>query len=440
MRNNSIGNDRMSHLLDVVTRPRAAGITSVCSAHPFVIEAALEHARTADDVVLIEATSNQVDQFGGYTGMRPADFRVFVEEIAHRVGFPLERIVLGGDHLGPNRWRNLPAETAMSHADDLVRAYVGAGYTKLHLDCSYPCADDSGPLSDEVVAARAVRMLTVAETEAARVGLAGRLRYVIGTEVPTPGGASHHIDDLRPTSAESARATLAEHRLAFDRAGLGHIWPQVMALVVQPGVEFDLMRVVDYQAGAAGELAAVLDDEPSMTFEAHSTDYQTRTALGALVMDGWRVLKVGPGLTFALREALFALAAIENELVPAHDRSALPDIVEREMLAAPEHWERYYPGSPTQRYIARRYSYSDRVRYYWPNPQIDAAVARLLHNLDDHGIPEPMLSAFLPDQYEHVRDGVLAAAPKAIVLDRVRSVLEAYAQACRAPLAAVSPA
>jgi D-tagatose-1,6-bisphosphate aldolase subunit GatZ/KbaZ len=438
MRNNSIGNDRMSHVLDVVTRPNAAGVTSVCSAHPLVIEAALEHGRTADDVVLIEATSNQVDQFGGYTGMRPGDFRDFVEQIAQRVGFPVERIVLGGDHLGPNRWRNLPAEIAMSHVDDLVRAYVGAGYTKLHLDCSYPCADDSGPLSDEVVAARTVRMLTVAETEAARVGLTGRLRYVIGTEVPTPGGASHHIDDLRPTSAESARATLAEHRDAFDRAGLGHVWPQVMALVVQPGVEFDLMRVVDYRPGTAGELAAVLDDEPSMTFEAHSTDYQTRTALAALVMDGWRVLKVGPGLTFALREALFALAAIENELVSAQDRSALADVVERQMLAAPQHWERYYPGSPTQRYIARRYSYSDRVRYYWPDPQIDAAVARLLRNLDDHRIPEPMLSAFLPDQYERVREGALSADPKQLVLDRIQSVLRHYATACAAPSTVVA--
>jgi D-tagatose-1,6-bisphosphate aldolase subunit GatZ/KbaZ len=327
----------------------------------------------------------------------------------------------------------------MSHVDDLVRAYVAAGYTKLHLDCSYPCADDDGPLSDEVVAERAVRMLAVAETEAARVGLAGRLRYVIGTEVPTPGGASHHIDDLQATSAESARATLAEHRRAFDRAGLPNVWPQVMALVVQPGVEFDLMRVVDYRAGAAADLAAVLDDEPSMTFEAHSTDYQTLTALTALVVDGWRVLKVGPGLTFALREALFALAAIEDELVPAQDRSSLPDVVERRMLAAPQHWERYYPGSPTQRFIARRYSYSDRMRYYWPDPQIDAAVARLLRNLDEHAIPEPMLSAFLPDQYQRVREGRLSARPKEIALDRVRQVLETYGQACRAPLAAAAP-
>jgi D-tagatose-1,6-bisphosphate aldolase subunit GatZ/KbaZ len=126
---------------------------------------------------------------------------------------------------------------------------------------------------------------------------------------------------------------------------------------------------------------------------------------------------------------------IENELVPAKDRPALPDVVERQMLAAAQHWERYYPGSPMQRRIARRYSYSDRMRYYWPDPQIDAAVQQLLRNLSAHPIPEPMLSAFLPDQYARVRDGALSAVPKAIVLDRVRCVLEAYAQACRAPLA-----
>ena len=42
-------------------------------------------------------------------------------------------------------WRREDAATAMSHAEVLVRAYVAAGYTKLHLDCSYPCADDVGP-------------------------------------------------------------------------------------------------------------------------------------------------------------------------------------------------------------------------------------------------------------------------------------------------------
>ena len=420
----------MSHSLDPVVRSGTAGIASVCSAHPFVIEAALEQAKTGGEVVLIEATSNQVDQFGGYTGMRPADFRKLVEQIAHHVGFPVDRIVLGGDHLGPNRWRSLPAETAMSHADELVRSYVLAGYTKLHLDCSYPCADDIGPLTDDVVATRAARMLGAAEAEAARIGLAGRLRYVIGTEVPAPGGSTHEIDELVPTTADSARNTLRAHRLAFDRAGLGHAWPQVMALVVQPGVEFDHLHVVNYRAGAAGSLRDVLDDEPSMTFEAHSTDYQTPSALTSLVSDGWRVLKVGPGLTFAMREALFALVSVENELVAPAERSDLPAIVERRMLAAPEHWERYCPGNADEQYIARRYSYSDRMRYYWADREIETAVHTLLDNLRARVVPEPVLSAFLPEQYDRIRAGVLSADPKGLVVDRIRGVLRVYAEAC----------
>ena len=85
------------------------GITSVCSAHPLVIEAALRRAALDGAVALIEATCNQVNQDGGYTGMTPRDFRRFVEDIAAAVGFPVDRIILGGDHLGPNPWRTLPA-------------------------------------------------------------------------------------------------------------------------------------------------------------------------------------------------------------------------------------------------------------------------------------------------------------------------------------------
>ena len=63
--------------------------------------------------LLIEATCNQVNQDGGYTGMTPADFRRFVEGIAARTGFPADRLMLGGDHLGPNPWKSLPADQAM---------------------------------------------------------------------------------------------------------------------------------------------------------------------------------------------------------------------------------------------------------------------------------------------------------------------------------------
>ena len=85
--------------------------------------------------------------------------------------------------------------------------------------------------------------------------------------------------------------------------------------MVQPGVEFDHQAVIDYQRDATAELRHVLDTEHNLVFEAHSTDYQRPAQLRELVEDHWAILKVGPALTFAMREALFALAHIESELV-----------------------------------------------------------------------------------------------------------------------------
>lgn len=416
----------------LVERHRAGehvGITSVCSAHPLVLRAALEHAAQTGDAVLIEATSNQVDQDGGYTGMRPADFRDVVLGLADQVGLAHTAVVLGGDHLGPNRWRRLDPDDAMAHADELVRVYVEAGFTKIHLDCSFSCAGDPTPLTDELVAQRSARLIAVAERTAGAAG-SERLRYVIGTEVPVPGGAHETLDHVTPTSPDAARRTLRLHREAFERAGVAHVWPRVLALVVQPGVEFDHQQVIAYRPDLARELSRVLDDEPTMVFEAHSTDYQTPEALNALVRDHWAVLKVGPELTFALREALFALAAIEDELVDAGDRSRLVAVLEERMLANPEQWQAYYAGSATEQRVHRRYSYSDRLRYYWPDPQVHAAQQRLLSNLAAVTIPLPLLSQHLPVQYARVRDGVLTPDPEALVLDRVKDVLRTYARAC----------
>ena len=62
------------------------GITSVCTAHPLAIEAALLQGMADGSPVLIEATCNQVNQDGGYTGMTPAGFRDVVMGIAGQAG------------------------------------------------------------------------------------------------------------------------------------------------------------------------------------------------------------------------------------------------------------------------------------------------------------------------------------------------------------------
>jgi D-tagatose-1,6-bisphosphate aldolase subunit GatZ/KbaZ len=420
-------------------RGEPVGIYSVCSAHPTVLQAAIAQATADGSHVLIEATSNQVDQFGGYTGLRPADFRDLVLGIADAEGFSRQRVILGGDHLGPNRWQHQPADTAMAHAEVLIAAYVEAGYTKIHLDCSMSCADDPAVLSDEVVAARSARLLRVAEETARGHGLDGPV-YVIGTEVPVPGGAHETLSQLTPTPADRARRTIRAHQVAFAEVALGNVWPRVVALVVQPGVEFDHAGVIDYQRNATRELRHVLDDEDNLVFEAHSTDYQRPAQLRELVEDHWAILKVGPGLTFAMREALFALAGIESELVARPSRSNLIEVLERRMLANPSHWESYYEdqgergdggnNSPLAQRTARRYSYSDRIRYYWADHEVEAARISLLANLDRTGIPLPLISQFLPYQYDRIRAGHLESDPQALVVDRVRDALRPYAQAC----------
>jgi D-tagatose-1,6-bisphosphate aldolase subunit GatZ/KbaZ len=407
---------------------RPFGIYSVCSAHPWVIESAIDQALEDGSDLLIEATSNQVNHRGGYTGMQPDDFRRLVYEIAARKGLDKFRLILGGDHLGPNPWQRQPAAEAMSEAKEMVGAYVRAGFRKIHLDASMSCADDPHPLPGETVARRAAALCAVAEKAAGQQ----KPVYVIGTEVPVPGGATESLAELSATSREAAAETLAVHRRVFEEAGLAEVWPRVIALVVQPGVEFNHDSVVDYAPERATHLAALLDEEPGIVFEAHSTDYQRPKAYRALVHDGFAILKVGPALTFAMREALEALSLIEAELVSPEKRSWLMDVLEQVMLEDPRNWEHHYAGDERAKRLLRRYSYSDRLRYYWNNARVKRAVDTLMANLREITIPQTVLSAFLPDQYRSVRTGSLKLDAHSIILYQIREVIGVYAAACKA--------
>ena len=422
----------MKEILDVMAEHKAGrdvGIYSACSAHPLVIEAALAHARCEASSVLIEATSNQVNQDGGYTGMRPADFSRFVHEIAARLDLPPAHVLLGGDHLGPNCWQHLPAETALAKSEQLIADYVEAGFRKIHLDCSMSCADDAAPLSDAVVAARAARLCAVAERAWQDAGGEPPV-YVVGTEVPVPGGAQEALTELAVTEPAAATATIDAHFEAYRASGLQHVWPRVIGLVVQPGVEFDHHKVIDFDASRAADLARVVERQPYLLYEAHSTDYQTPANLRALVQKHFAILKVGPGLTFAMREALWALDAIELEWLGAARSSRLRETVQDAMTASPGSWSKYHLSSGRQLALDQQYSLSDRIRYYWPVPAVDAALERLLANLEATPPPLTLLSQYLPLQYEAVRAGRLRPHARELVLHAIRRVLEQYAAAC----------
>jgi D-tagatose-1,6-bisphosphate aldolase subunit GatZ/KbaZ len=430
--------DRLVEILKANRDGQGRGIYSICSAQATVLEAAMLQAKQDGSIVLIESTSNQVDQFGGYTGMTPADFVDYVHGIADKVGFNREEILLGGDHLGPNGWQNEPAAPAMEKALELIRHYVKAGYQKIHLDASMFLADDAGdrhqPLADEIVAARAAAMAKVAEATHAQycVGQPKPI-YIIGTEVPIPGGAQEEEEVVRPTTPADAVRTIAVTQAAFEAEGLGDAWARVYGVVVQPGVEFGDDQVFHYDREAARGLSDAIMKQDRFVYEAHSTDYQSESGLTKLVEDHYCILKVGPWLTFGYREALFALAMIEEEMLAPRgiETSALREVMDAVMVEEPKYWKKYYPGDAIEQAYKRKYSFSDRSRYYWPNTKIQAAVVRLVANLKQYPVSLSLLSQYMPNQYNAVSEGIIENDVEQIILNRTQDVIGIYARACR---------
>lgn len=427
----------MHPLRQLLERRRAgqkAGVYSCCSANEFVLRAALLRAKERGLPALIEATANQVDQFGGYIGMTPAQFYGYVHRLAAETGLPECRLILGGDHLGPLTWAHLPEEEAMAKARDLVRRYARAGFTKLHLDTSMRLADDdpAAPLSDAVIARRGADLCRAAE-EAWRERVRETPQavapvYVIGSEVPIPGGARQEEEALHVTSPGRLRATIAAFQSAFGEAGLDDAWGRVVAVVAQPGVEFSDAHVIPYDRQRAAALTAALQDFPGLVLEGHSTDYQTPEHLRRMVEDGVAILKVGPMLTFALREGLVALEHIEGELLrdSGAPLSDFAQTLEAAMLRDPGAWRKHYHGDAATLRLARRYSFSDRARYYLPEPAVAASIQLLLKNLSAAPIPLGLLSQYLPLQYEKVRRYALSPAPDALLLDKVGCCIDQY--------------
>ena len=427
----------MHPLLKIIEMQKAGkpvGIYSACTANDFVLEAVLQKAKETNSVALIEATANQVDQNGGYTGMKPADFVVFVEGLAKKVGISMDRVILGGDHLGPLTFASNPEDSAMEMSRELIRQYVVAGFTKIHIDTSMRVASDDpdARLSDETISRRGAELASVAEETYKELlkknPNALHPVYIVGSEVPIPGGSQDAKDiGVQVTKKEDFQATVKAFEKAFDNKGLSEAWKHVIAVVVQPGVEEKDAGCTEYNREKAKDLMASIKQYPNLVFEGHSTDYQTKIKLRELVEDGVGILKVGPGLTFSMREALFALAFAEKEAFSdAPDKqSHLMEVLEEAMLQDPKYWQKHYHGTEAEIALKRKFSFSDRCRYYIPTEEVQKAIHTLLNNFSN-GVPLNLLSQFMPIQYTKVREGKLANKPEELIKDRVGNTIDEY--------------
>lgn len=414
---------------------RRGGRVAICSSRRDVLEAAVELAMSRNDHLLVEATANQVNQYGGYSGMTPAAFSSEIDRLALSMGFPRSRIFLGADHLGPHIWRNQPVTNAMRQAIELVQQCVRAGFNKIHMDTGFGCADDPDPeLPPETAAERAVALCRAAESAAEQLpSTVPRPLYVIGAEVPPPGGA---LDDPRAigvTPIEKLEEALRQYEARFRSARLESAWERVMAIVVQPGVEFGDRAVARYRSERARALSWFHDRLPAdMTYEVHSTDYQPSDRLARMVADHFALLKVGPCLTHAFREAVFGLARIESEHLDRHrgvQRSNILEVLEAVMLENPKHWRSHYSGSEEDLRFLRLHSQRDRLRYYWSHPAVASALQRLLANLKP-GLSPAWVESHLPEVYAAHPPDQCPVDPAILIRRRIQLALEPYFDAC----------
>ncbi len=406
------------------------GIPSYCSANELVLEVALERAKKYDCITLIEATANQVNQYGGYTGMVPKDFYQFVMSIADKVGCDRSLIILAGDHLGPLNWVNEAEESAMKKSEELVYEYAKAGFTKIHLDTSMKLADDDKDtmLSTEVIAKRGAILYKMAikgyEEYLKEHPEAVRPIFVIGSEVPIPGGAQEEEEGISVTKPSDFEDTVNTYKRVFAEEGIEEAWDDVIAVVVQPGVEFGDAKVYSYNREEAKDLCHKLKDYPELVFEGHSTDYQSQESLKEMVEDGIAILKVGPALTFGLRESLFAISKMEDELV--EKPSQFIAVLEEEMVSNPDNWKKHYHGEEKELKLARKYSFSDRSRYYLGRERVVSAMNQMFSNLEGIEIPITMIHQYLPKHYELVRDGKLANESRELAKEGVTIFMKEY--------------
>lgn len=410
------------------SKGKCKGIASYCTSNPLVIRYLLRIYRKLDLPLLIEATANQVNQFGGYTSMTPAMFSNFVKSIAKEEGFDLNNLILGGDHLGPLVWVKEDQDVAMERATVLVSDFVKAGFQKIHLDTSMKLLGDPDNFygAPELVAKRG-RLLATACEHSVDVSQNIPPIYVIGSEVPIPGGeTSSYSQHVEVTKVSNLQRTLLAYMENFKSL---NIWDRVRAVVVQPGVEFNNDGIITYNRKDFQELKNFIRQYPGIFFEGHSTDYQSKFTLANMVSDDIAILKVGPALTHALINALFNLELLLDDLTLRGRTFTLA--LECVMGRQPKYWEAYVPQciSAVTQNCYKKYSLSDRARYYLSDSSVVKEIEEMFLTFARINVPLFMIDRYFPVQFKRILNGSLDFSLESILEDSIREVISPYVYA-----------
>jgi D-tagatose-1,6-bisphosphate aldolase subunit GatZ/KbaZ len=412
-------------------RGERKGIYAVESQNPSVQEMYLQQALADGSPALFEICADLLDPHGQSGKMLPDDFIANVTQIMVKTGFPRDRLFFGVNDLSPSLWKDESIESALKKTCVFISDLVSFGFNKLGIHAAIPLKGDPAdqPLPQEVIITREVALYQAAEGAAAAMPEEEKPLYVIDVH-PGRGKAEGQNTMLHKEDVEIAVDRFVQIAAA---AGLPEMKERLLAVRIFLGAGYDSEKIIPFDSSLLKELGGCVYEDKPVVMEVLQTDFQMQTVLDQLVHNHFGFMRIGPELTFTMREALFSLAMMENETMIGKPGVYLSNFIielDRAMQSAPQHWQKYYTGNGFEQLIARKYSLYDRSRFYWEDKEVRKTKKRLYDNLIEYPVPLTVLRQFMPCQYERVAAGELENKPDALVMDAVRHALHRYSRAC----------
>ena len=340
-------------------------LPSFCTSNDDVILSIINFCKKNNLPVLIESTSNQVNQFGGYSKLKPSNFKKKVEKLAKKISFPKKNIIFGGDHLGPLPWKNLDYKIAMDRGEKLVSLYFKSKFKKLHIDTTMKLKNDK-VFNKQIIKARSEKILSNLNHK-----YSNKLIFILGSEVP-PAGGERIIRNFNKKKIFEIKSEILLYKKIFQNLNLKN----KLYLVVDTGMSFNDTKVFKSKTNILNYLKKI-SDLMNVKYEAHSTDYQNLKELKKLAKCNFKFLKVGPELTFNYTKAILKMGKIEKRYFKNH--SDIKKVILKVLKQNKKHWIDYYNLCSMDRVLTGRF---DRLRYYWNELNLKKAKNKLLKNID----------------------------------------------------------
>lgn len=343
-------------------------LPSFCTANIDVIKSIMIFCNFNKLPCLIECTSNQVNQYGGYTNKTPKKFIKEIDLLRKKFNIKKNKLFLGADHMGPLPWKNNTSKVAIKNSIKLIETLLNENFCKIHIDTSIRCNDDL-IFNNDVIFSRTKEIL-----EQAKIKKKIKNKFLItGSEVPLSGSGDSRKNIL--TTTKHIKDDHEQLMKIFNKSQL--LKNKIFGLVVEPGMKFmhhsikkpDLQKFNDKY---------LYSKKNNFVFEAHSTDYQPYNILRKLVENNFKFLKVGPELTYNYSRSLFFMENIEKKLF-TKNKSSIKNNIFKLMIKNKKYWISYYKTNKKKILLESKL---DRMRYYLNDKKSIESINNLKKNIN----------------------------------------------------------